>query len=194
MKKYICIYSLVFLISLCTFACILPYPVLSRYTNSTEKQISQANRFHETEFNKSEGSSSPILDISWDNGINILIETNRPYELYDFKTKQYFFIERIGGEKHADVVPHSDEDFKFISENMTQTAFTPVVLIYNSNTLIPASFSAYMHGYTDQASPYHGHYCLHFKSSKTTETNNKDYYHQKMVKSARKQACNLIKE
>ena len=194
MKKSICFYVLIFLISFCTFACIFPYPALSRYTNYTEKQMSLANRIHETEFTKTENTSNAILDISWNEGINILLETNRPYELFDFKTKQYFFIERIGGENHADVIPNSEEDFNFINENLSQTTDTPVVLIYNSSTVIPASFSAYMHGYPDSNNTFHGHYCLHFKSSKTTETGNVDYYHQKAIKSAFKQASKLIKE
>lgn len=194
MKKSISVYCLIFLISFCAFACIFPYPVLSRYTNSTEKQMSKSNRFHETEFNQTENSNNALLDISWDDGIDILIETNHPYELFDFKTKQYFFVKRIGGENHADVIPNSEEDFRFINENFSQTDNIPVVLIYNSSTLIPASFSAYMHGYADQDSSFYGHYCLHFKSSKTTETNNEDYYHQKAIKSARKQANQLVKE
>lgn len=194
MKKAISFYCLVFLVSFCTFACIFPYPVLSRFTNSTEKQISKENAFHETEFTKKEVANNALLNIAWEDGINILLEINQPYEIYDFETKQYFFIKRIGGENHADVIPNSEEDFNFIAQNLQQKSNIPVVLIYNSNTLIPASFSAHMHGFPETTSPYHGHYCLHFKASKTDETNNVDYYHQKAIKTAFKQASKLIKE
>ncbi len=194
MRKAICFYCLVFLVSFCTFAMIFPYPVLSRYTNSTENQISKANRFHETEFHQSKDKNNSLLSISWDEGIDILLETNHTYEVYDFGTKQYFFIKRIGGKNHADIIPSSETDFKFICENLNNKTSVPVVLIYNSNTLIPASFSGYMHGFSAPDSDYFGHYCLHFKGSKTDETNNVDLLHQKAIKNARNMANSLLKE
>ncbi len=194
MKRTICFYCFIFLLSFCIFACIFPFPVLSRYTNLTEKQMSKINNFKETETAQTHQFENKLLDISWNEGINILLEENHPYEIYDFKTNQTFNVIRIGGSNHADIIPATDADFEFINQNFSQKEPTPVVLLYNSSTLIPASISVYMHGYSDTNNTYFGHYCLHFKSSTTDETQNTDYYHQKAIKTARKQAVKLLSE
>ncbi len=192
MKKTTCFYYLIFFVCFCFFACILPYPILSRYTNSTEKQMSQTNQYRETELSKKDSQKNKVLSITWDEGINNLLETDSIYEIYDFTTKQSFYIKRIGGINHADVIPASKEDFSYIAENMSQNTCTPVALIFSSSTVIPASFYGYMHGYSDNNTQFHGHYCLHFKGSKTHSTNNIDYYHQKALRSAQKQAQTLL--
>lgn len=192
MKRSLSVYLLIFFVSFCSFAAILPYPIFSRYTNSTEKQIRQASRIKETEISSKQTQSNRILDITWENGLSSLLEIGQKYEIYDFKTKQTFFIERIGGKSHADIIPASKTDFEFITENLPQNACYPVAVLYNSSSLIPASLATYMHGYSDENNEYYGHYCLHFKSSKMDETQKADYYHQKAVKLAKKYAKQLL--
>lgn len=192
MKKTICFYFVIFFITFCSFACVLPYPILSRYTNSTEKQMSKANQFHESEISKYDSQKIGILNISWDEGLDNLLENDTVYEVYDFVAKQTFKVKRIGGTNHADIIPDTKEDFDFINQNLPQDTCIPVALIYSPSVIIPASFYGYMHGYSDNENQFYGHYCLHFKGSKMHETNNIDYYHKKAIKSAEKQAKSLL--
>lgn len=194
MKKNICFYSLIFLVATSIFSILLPYPILSRYTNSTESQVSKANNFKETELSQIEPTNNLILDITWDEGINNLIELNQPYELYDISSGQYFSVIRIGGNLHADVIPVTQEDFDFINGNFADKTCSPVVLVYNSSTLIPASLSPYMHGYSDINGMYYGHMCLHFKNSKNHASGDLDTFHQKAIKEARKKASTIFDE
>ena len=188
MKKSIPFYTFILLLSMCVFSVLLPYPIFSRYTNSTESQISKASNYHETEVEQTDPAGNLVLDINWSDGINNLLEIGSSYELYDFSTSQYFSVTRIGGNAHADIVPTSEEDYLFIKENLSDSKCVPVVLVYNSTTIIPASLSPYMHGYSDQDGTYFGHYCLHFKNSQMHSTKTIDTCHQKAIKAAKKQA------
>lgn len=194
MKKSIPFYSFILLLSMCIFSVILPFPILSRYTNSTENQISKASNYHETEVAQIDSASSLILDISWSDGIDNLLEVGSSFELYDFSTSQYFSVTRIGGSGHADIVPTTEDDFDFIETYLSGNKCVPVALIYNSSTIIPASLSPYMHGYSDQSGTYFGHYCLHFKNSQMHSTKTIDTCHQRAIKEAKKQANAVFDE
>jgi hypothetical protein len=192
MKKSICLYLFSFLIAFCLVSTLLPYPILSRYTNSTNSQMSISNQFHETEISQIEESETEILDISWDKGICSLIEEDVALQLYDFSSEQTFSLTRIGGKNHADVVPTTQDDYVFITTLLPQDECVPVAVLYNSSTIIPASLSTYMHGYPDKENAYLGHYCLHFKASKTHAGADVDFFNQKAVKSAKAKAKSLL--
>lgn len=185
----------IFMVTAGLFASLFPYPIFSNYTNITKNEAYQINNHHETELQKQETEHSPqILNLDWQNGICSLLEEDAVYKLIDLKTQTQFYIKILDKQNHADIEPNSIQDFELM-KNLSNNAWSwnrrPMLLKYNETTYFPASLSLYPHGHSQARTT--GHFCLHFKNSKTNQTNQTDDFHQNTIKIAIKQGKNYIK-
>lgn len=185
----------IFTVTAGLFASLFPYPIFSNYTNITKNEAYQINNHHETELQKQETEHSPkILNLDWQNGICSLLEEDAVYKLIDLKTQTQFYIKILDIQNHADIEPNSIQDFELM-KNLSNNAWSwnrrPMLLKYNETTYFPASLSLYPHGHSQSRTT--GHFCLHFKNSKTNQTNQTDDFHKNTIKIAIKQGKNYIK-
>lgn len=191
MKKIF--YCMIFVILACVFSSLFPYPILSSHTNITEANAYQINNYFETEMQAHFNQTPQILDFSF-NDINVLLPVGEELEIIDIKTEQTFYGTRTGGNNHIDLeIPISDmAGIKEICEEFSWQR-RPVLVKLNSQAYLPASLSLYPHGYATMENSI-GHFCLHFKDSKTDGTKETDLQHQKAVSYAKKHGIALIKE
>ena len=198
MKQMTLVYIVFFMVVAAIFSCVMPYPIFSNYTNITESNAYDINNYFETELSSQSTTTPQILDLNWFDNINTLLSANRTYEIFDIKSGQSFFVSRTGGTNHAEVEPISENDNQTIYEifnNNWDWQRLPVLLKYNSLSYIPASLSGYPHGYSKTTSnKTNGHFCLHFKNSKTHVTNKIDSKHQKCVNYATQQGEKFLKQ
>lgn len=182
MQKSMVLYIFIFLLAVGIISAILPYPIFSNYTNLTSQNMFEINNYHETEMQNQTNNPCRILKLSWQEGIDTLLEKDVNYEIIDLQTLESFSIIRISGINHADVIPASTQDFQTINEIYEQSDRSryAVLVKLNENTFLPASFCPYLHGFAKDKTT-NGHFCLHFKDSKTHGTNKLDDLHQKMV-------------
>ena len=186
MKRFYSMFSFIFVLVFFIFCTILPYPIFASTTNLNKNQAYQINAVNEIEISNISNAYFNILDKSWDGCIDYVLSYYTPYEVIDLEKEKSFFLSRIGGKNHADMIYVSKEDEDFINENYQQKNYVPVAIKLNDQTYIPACFCPYAHGYQN-------HYCLHFKNSKTDGTQKKDNIYQNVVFNA-KQRLSLIKE
>lgn len=183
MQRATLIYLTVILIAILTFSAILPYPVFSPYTNITSQDAYEINNYFETEISNSSSQKDKLLDVDWFSCINYLLPLDIEIELVDINSNTTLLAKRIGGTNHADI--EFDEEnlqtLKSLKENWSWTR-RPMLLKLNENTYLPASLACYPHGYCDQSKL--GHFCLHFKNSKTHGTNRIDLKHQKNIETS----------
>lgn len=195
MKQSTLLY-IIFFVGICAiFSCIFPYPIFSNYNNITEKDASEINNYFETELNSSTIVKPNVLTLSWFNIIDNMFEIGKKYEIIDLQSEESFYITRTGGKNHADIEASNFSDFQIIhkiTDNNFELKHLPVLLKLNENTYIPASLCCYPHGYNNSNVGY-GHFCLHFKNSRTNFTNKIDSNHQKTVKIATKMGKSFIK-
>ncbi len=108
--------------------------------------------------------------------------------VYDFDTGVSWTVKRTGGSKHADVEPVSSTDTALYKQalgkyykNWKRHACIVVVGGYR----IAASYHGYPHGYDAiSGNNMTGHYCIHFKNSRTHCSNKIDSDHQACVRKA----------
>ncbi|MBP3619418.1 MAG: hypothetical protein J6J24_02020 [Clostridia bacterium] len=176
------------------FSCFFPYPILSNYTNLNAKNIYEINTYNEAELTAHQNSEKRVLDLMWKD-INPLFENDIPYELIALHNNSSFFAVRTGGTNHADIEPASSEEKQSMEQFFTTNEWKcyPVLLKLNENTFIPASLSSYPHGY-QTLNTSSGHFCLHFKNSKTHKTNLIDQTNQDCIKEATKKGKIYIKQ
>lgn len=194
--KYRCLLIVfIFLLTAMMFASLFPYPIFSNYTNITKNEAYEINNYQETELQINDADTPPqILNLDWQKEIKYLLEENKVYAVIDLDTQIQFYIKIIDKHHHADIEPNSMQDFE-IMQNLAENSWTwrrrPVLLKYNQTTYIPASLALYPHGYSESKTS--GHFCLHFKNSKTNQTNQIDDFHQNTIKIATKQGKKYIK-
>ena len=183
MKKQFLFYLLIFLFSSLTLSSILPYPILSNYTNITHLNAFEINNYRETEIKNDYSPTTKLLDIDFEI-INLILPEK--FEIIDINTQQTIFAKRVGGKSHADII--LDYENKSILHNICESwnyDRRPVLVKLNENCYLPACIICYPHGYQN-------HFCLHFKNSKTHATNKKDESAQKAISFAYKKGINLI--
>lgn len=177
---------MIFLLVSAIFSCIFPYPIFSNYNNITEKNAFDINNYKEVEINNNTHQPCSILDLDWFNEIECLIPIDFEFEILDINSEQTFEVVRIGGKNHADIEPKEQKDYEILKE-IYQNNWTwnrrPVLVKINDFSYLPASFAGYPHGYSKN--DLIGHFCLHFKNSKTHGTNRIDDEHQKNVNYAK---------
>ncbi len=108
--------------------------------------------------------------------------------VYDFDTGISWKVKRTGGSKHADVEPVSKEDTalyqKALGKYYKNWKRHACVVVVNGHRYA-ASYHGYPHGYDGISSNnMTGHYCIHFKNSRTHCSNKIDPDHQACVKKA----------
>lgn len=198
MKKVFVI--LAFFLTASIFAALFPYPIFSKYTNISKNEAFLINNFHETEIKRTGSGSLQILNLKFEE-ISALLPINSIFEVFDIKTGQSFFAERIGGNSHFDIEPIDDANFKIVIQIATQNnseknfwtwTRQPVLVKLNDASFLPASIAYYPHGYVSRST--NGHFCLHFLGSKTDGANKVDDFHQKCVAFAKRNGKEFIEK
>ena len=160
-------------------ACLVPFPISSSCTNIRASHVQQINDFWESEIKNIHQENATLLGLKW-KAISPLLSLEKKLCIYDIKSQTYFFIKRIGGKNHADVVPYSSDDEETISTLYNnEKCCHPVFVKLGETSFLPASFSSLRRGYQN-------HFCLHFLGSKTDGTSLPSRPHQNAVKQAQK--------
>ncbi|MBR2860429.1 MAG: peptidoglycan-binding protein [Clostridia bacterium] len=106
----------------------------------------------------------------------------------DFDTGVSWKVKRTGGSKHADVEPVSSSDTALYKQALGKyyknwKRHSCIVLV--NGYRIAASYHGYPHGYDAiSGNNLTGHYCIHFKNSRTHCSNKIDSDHQACVRRA----------
>lgn len=108
--------------------------------------------------------------------------------VYDFNTGVSWRVKRTGGSKHADVEPIDASQTalykKALGKYYKNWKRQPCVVVIDGYR-IAASYHGYPHGYDNiSGNDLSGHYCIHFKNSRTHCSNKIDPDHQACVKKA----------
>lgn len=108
--------------------------------------------------------------------------------VYDFNTGISWKVKRTGGSKHADVEPVSSSDTALYKQALGKYYMNwrrqPCVVVIDGYR-IAGSYHGYPHGYDAiSGNNLSGHYCIHFKNSRTHCSNKIDPDHQACVKKA----------
>jgi LysM repeat protein len=124
--------------------------------------------------------------ISWFDKVQYVFEKNDVAVVTDIKTGLSFKVKRLYGRNHADVEPLTKEDsavMKSIYGSWSWDRRSVVVTIDGQN--IAGSMNGMPHGGQQLSdNDFQGHFCIHFKGSKTHSGNRVDATHQAAVKLA----------
>lgn len=103
----------------------------------------------------------------------------------DFDTKVRFRVQRRGGSSHADVQPLTAEDtrkMKSIYNGQWSWKRKAIIVELGSGRKIAASMNGMPHGQgVIRGNNFNGHFCIHFKDSKTHGSKSWDLAHQMMI-------------
>lgn len=138
----------------------------------------------------SSGSSTTkteVLDWYADN-VSRLIPKNAHFTIKDVKTGKTFNAVRWSGGDHMDTEPASSADtavIKSIYGGSFSWKRRPILIKYNGH-VYAASMNGMPHGTTTISNGFDGHFCIHFKNSKTHGTDKVDAEHQNCVSQAGK--------
>ncbi len=183
MKRTLFLFSAT--LSIFLLSAIIPMPLFSGQTNLTNLQASKINDYHESEVTQTNSTSSKILAISWQDGIDNLFAHNHHFEIVVPKTQSVITVKRVGGKNHIDFVAVDAENQSKLNQ-LKLAAKLPALAKINDQTFLPASIYSYQHGYQN-------HYCLHFKKSKTDCTKKEDAFHQKNISHILKNKSKFLK-
>ncbi len=141
--------------------------------------------------NASDDSSSSAktetLDWYADN-VTHVIPKNAHVVIKDVKTGKTFNAVRWSGAAHMDTEPASSEDtaiLKSIYGGSFSWKRRPILVKYNGH-VYAASMNGMPHGTTTISNGFDGHFCIHFKNSKTHGSDKVDSEHQNCVNQASK--------
>ena len=128
--------------------------------------------------------------LDWfDDNVTRVIPKNARFTIKDVKTGKTFEAVRWSGSNHLDAEPRTDEDtaiMKSIYGGSWSWRRRPILILYNGH-VYAASMNGMPHGTTTiSGNEFDGHFCIHFKNSKTHETNKVDADHQNAVAQASK--------
>lgn len=143
-----------------------------------------------TSASSSSGSSTTkteVLDWYADN-VSRLIPKNAHFTIKDVKTGKTFNAVRWSGGDHMDTEPASSADtavIKSIYGGSFSWKRRPILIKYNGH-VYAASMNGMPHGTTTISNGFDGHFCIHFKNSKTHGTDKVDAEHQNCVTQAGK--------
>ena len=130
-----------------------------------------------------------VLDWFADN-VSAVIPKGAKFVIKDVKTGKTFNAVRWSGVNHLDAEPASSKDtaaFKAIYGGTWSWDRRPILILYK-NKVYAASMNGMPHGTTTIDNDFAGHFCIHFKNSKTHGTDVVDSDHQTAVKTAGKAA------
>ena len=128
------------------------------------------------------------LDWFKDNGTKV-IPKNARFTIKDVETGKTFEAVRWSGSNHIDAEPRTASDtktMKAIYGGSWSWRRRPILVMYNGH-VYAASMNGMPHGtQTISSNNFNGHFCIHFKNSKTHETKRVDSEHQNAVNRAAK--------
>ena len=129
-----------------------------------------------------------VLDWFEDKVTNV-IPKNARFTIKDVKTGKTFEVVRWSGYNHIDAEPRTAEDtatMKSIYGGEWSWSRRAILILYNGH-VYAASMNGMPHGTTTiSTNNFDGHFCIHFKNSKTHESDKVDPDHQAAVTSASK--------
>lgn len=183
MQNKLLFYVIIFIISTLTISSLLPYPILSPYTNINQQNAYEINNYNETEIQNYYKTNPKILDLDFSD-INSLLPDK--FIIIDIDSEEYLNAMRIGGNNHADITLDNESE-KILHEICGGWTWDrrPVLVKLNETAYLPASLICYPHGFNN-------HFCLHFKNSRMHGTNKKDEEAQKAISFALRKGANLI--
>ncbi len=186
-------YIVFFVVSMCIFSAIAPYPVFSNHTNITEGLAYQINNYRETEISPKSNQTPEILMLDFQ-VVNNLLPVGAQFEIFDIFSDNKFVAQRTGGVFHLDVEPKDKANAQQVLDIAQEWNWQrrPALVKLNDFTYVPASISLYPHGYS-ALHTQNGHFCLHFQNSKTDGTKQTDAKHQRCVRKAESLGKNFIK-
>lgn len=126
--------------------------------------------------------------LSWfkDNVTNVIPKGAR-FTIKDVLTGKKFEAVRWAGYNHIDAEPRTSSDTKIMKAiygGSWSWRRRPILILYNGH-VYAASMNGMPHGTsTISSNNFAGHFCIHFKDSKTHETNRVDGDHQDAVNKA----------
>lgn len=144
------------------------------------------------ESGSSSGSSktyeTEVLD--WfEDEVTKVIPKNARFTIKDVKTGKTFEVVRWSGYNHIDAEPRTAEDtatMKSIYGGEWSWSRRAILILYNGH-VYAASMNGMPHGTTTISSNnFDGHFCIHFKNSRTHESDKVDPDHQAAVTTASK--------
>lgn len=122
--------------------------------------------------------------LAWEEA-NKLFPKKANAQLIDFETGMRFRVQRRGGTYHADVQPLTAEDtatMKAVYNGEWTWKRRAVIVQLDSGQIIAASMNGMPHGLGNiKGNDFNGHFCLHFKDSKTHCSGKVDAAHQLMI-------------
>lgn len=128
-----------------------------------------------------------VLDWYADN-VSKVIPKNAHFTIKDVKTGKTFNAVRWSGGDHMDTEPASSADtavIKSIYGGSFSWKRRPILIKYNGH-VYAASMNGMPHGTTTISNGFDGHFCIHFKNSKTHGSDKVDSEHQNCVTQASK--------
>lgn len=195
----------------CLMTNIFVYPIFSKYTNITARDVERINNFFETELYpqkntvpnvKDENTSGSRINVTvsklnWFDTVHEQFPTYTKTRVIDVDTGLTYYVYRNGGHYHADVEPINSENtdiFYKIYNNEWSWARRPVWVEILPDFWVAGSINGYPHGSSYiQNTGIDGHTCIHFLGSKTHGTKRVDEEHQRCVKYAYDHRDELIK-
>jgi hypothetical protein len=122
--------------------------------------------------------------LSW-NEVNKLFPKNACATVIDFDTGMQFQVQRRGGYNHVDVQPLTADDtaiMKGIYEGKWGWKRKAVIVQLKSRQRVAASMNGMPHGQgAIEGNNFDGHFCIHFRDSKTHGSKKVDLAHQMMI-------------
>lgn len=122
--------------------------------------------------------------MAWDE-VNPLFPKFSQAKIIDFDTRQQFNVQRRGGTYHADVQPLTASDtaiMKRIYDGKWSWKRRAVIVELNSGEKIAASMNGMPHGQgAIEKNNFDGHFCIHFRDSKTHGSHSLNMAHQIMI-------------
>ena len=140
-------------------------------------------------FGKSAVSANAYLTETPDwykDNVSKLIPKKAVFTVKDVKTGKTFEMVRWSGGDHMDAEPRTKKDTETI-KSIYGGSFSwdrRAILILYKDHVYAASMNGMPHGTTTISNNFDGHVCIHFKNSKTHETDRVDRDHQNAVNKA----------
>jgi len=120
--------------------------------------------------------------------VSKLIPKGARFTVKDVKTGKTFEMVRWSGGDHMDAEPRTSKDTSTL-KSIYGGSFSwdrRAILILYKDHVYAASMNGMPHGTTTISNNFNGHICIHFKNSKTHESDKVDPDHQKAVTNASK--------
>ena len=144
-------------------------------SSSSSSSSSSSDKTYKTE----------VLDWFADN-VSSVIPKNAKFTIKDVRTGKTFKAVRWSGVNHLDAEPASSDDtatMKAIYGGAWSWNRRPILILYNGH-VYAASMNGMPHGTSTISNGFDGHFCIHFKNSKTHGTKKVDPDHQSAVNTA----------